>query len=142
MHFQLGASSGGSTNGGAASTGTSGTVGTSTNSAPGSGIQSQQSTEGANSNASQGGALTPPIVPPGTTGSVGSQGNVSSGAPRQGPGAGGSAWNQTGLGNMGPETEKEQQAQEQSDKATKSICIDANGATPETTMDGNKIDKP
>ena len=49
----------------------------------------------------------------GTTGSVGM---------RQGRAASGSAGNQTGLGNIGPETEKEGQAQEQSDKATKSIC--------------------
>jgi hypothetical protein len=66
--------------------------------------------------------LTPPIPAPGMTGSVGNPGAASSGAPRQGPGAGGSAGNQTGLGNIGPETEKEQRAQEQSDRATKSIC--------------------
>ncbi len=65
--------------------------------------------------------MTTPI-PPGTTGSVANPGSAGSGAPQQSPGAGGSTGNQTGLGNIGPETEKEQRAQEQSDKATKSIC--------------------
>ena len=75
-----------------------------------------------NPNGAVGGALTPPIVPPGTTGSGGNPVSTSSGGPRQGPGAAGSTGNQTGLGNIGPETEKEQRAQEQSDKATRSIC--------------------
>jgi hypothetical protein len=66
--------------------------------------------------------VTPPIVPPGATSSGGNPVSTGSGGPRQGPGAGGSTGNQTGLGNIGPETEKEQRAQEQSDKATRSIC--------------------
>ena len=82
----------------------------------------QQPTGGMNPNSAVGGAVTPPIVPPGTTGSGGNPVSSSSGVPRQGPGAAGSTGNQTGLGNIGPETEKEQRAQEQSDKATKSIC--------------------
>jgi len=98
-----------------------GTDGSSSNPALGSTNPAKRSTANPNENSNATGALTP-IPPPSTTGATADPSATSSGAPRQGPGAGGSAGNQTGLGNIGPETEKEQRAQDQSDKTTKRIC--------------------
>jgi len=105
--------SGGAATGGTVSPGAAGPAGT---------VGTTQQSGGSNPNSAAGQSLTPPIAAPGTTGSVGAPGTTNSGAPRQGPGASGSAGNQTGLGNIGPETEREQRAQEESDKATKRIC--------------------
>jgi hypothetical protein len=105
---------GGAATGGAMSPGAVGSGG-----APGA---AQQPSGSPNANNATGGALTPPIVPPGTTGSVGAPGTTNSGNVRQGPGASGSAGDQTGLGNIGPQTERERRAQDESDRATKGIC--------------------
>lgn len=75
------------------------------------------------SNDSQGEFRTAPDVPPGATGSSGDPGITGSTTPRQGTSSGGSLGDQTGLGNIGPETGREKKAQEESDKATRSICI-------------------
>ena len=117
-----GTSGGGATSSGAPSAGTGGPTSTPSSTATGGAGSPQPPTGGMNPNSALGGAVTPPIIPPGTTGFGGNPVSSSSGVPRQSPGAAGSTGNQTGLGNIGPETEKEQRAQEQSDKATKSIC--------------------
>ena len=118
-----GTSGPGTSGGGAMSSGapSAGTGGNRSDTATGGAGSPQQPTGGMNPNSAVGGVANP-IVPPGTTGFGGNPVSSSSGVPRQSPGAAGSTGNQTGLGNIGPETEKEQRAQEQSDKATKSIC--------------------
>ncbi len=71
--------------------------------------------------AAAGGTLDPPTGVPNNTGSTGA---VRSGTgQRAGGGGGGSLGNQTGLGNIGPETERERRAQEESEEATKRICM-------------------
>jgi hypothetical protein len=89
-------------------------------------LPSSQPSAGTNPTAgtSQGGA---PIPPPGTTGSSGgsSAGPGSTGSTtntQQGVSSGGTAGNETGLGNIGPQTDKERRAQERMDRAMKSIC--------------------
>jgi hypothetical protein len=69
-------------------------------------------------NDGRGRSLSAPIPPPDSAGSTG--GPDTTGSTNAGQGSG----NETGLGNIGPETEREQRAQEESDRATKGICED------------------
>ena len=69
-----------------------------------------------------GGPATGSPQSPGSTGATGNPESTGSTNRQQGASGGGSTGNQTGLGNIGPQTEREQRAQEQSDQATKGIC--------------------
>jgi hypothetical protein len=78
--------------------------------------------------ADQGGAAGQTVTQtPGAPASTGSTGGARAGtgqgAVGGGGGGGGTLGNQTGLGNIGPETERERRAQERSDEATKKICV-------------------
>jgi hypothetical protein len=70
----------------------------------------------------QSGSLTAPIAPPDSAGSTGGPDSTGSTNSQQGVAGGARDGNETSLGNIGAETERERRAQEQSDRATKSIC--------------------
>jgi hypothetical protein len=126
----LAQSSGGGSSGGGGSAGSAGGTGGGTAAGVGAGGSSMGgsgpgssgsplTTGGPSGGRATGGAATGSAD---STGSVPMSTDNPSGGPRQGVSSGGSLGNQTGLGNIGQETERERRAQDESNRATRSLC--------------------